>query len=119
MVLTSKPPRPPYPEKQVALCPNTGFALGVLFLGTMSHYWKLLRGMLTIVLRSKFYFRKQKFLRTLGDTIVPSMDSFGGHWRPEGVKLHIFVHQGKPSQVVNMTELLLTRIYTTTIHDTI
>ena len=42
------------------------------------------------------YFRKQIFLRNLGDITVLSVDSFRGHWRQKGVKMHIFVRQENP-----------------------
>ena len=45
------------------------------------------------------YFRKQKSLIFLEEyyktCIVPSLDHFGPHWRPKGVKMHIFVCQRK------------------------
>ena len=43
------------------------------------------------------YFSKEEYLRISND-IFPSLCSFGGQWSSKGIKMHIFVHQGKPCQ---------------------
>ena len=65
-------------------------------MGPVSRYWQLLRDILTTSLRNwggGHLFWKQKYTKGLRDITVPSVDSFRGHWRLKGVKMHIFVHQ--------------------------
>ena len=53
----------------------------------------------TVQILGGIYFRKHKDFRISRDIIVPPLDRFGGHWRPTGVKMYIFVHQGKPCSI--------------------
>ena len=62
-------------------CPATGS-----FLGTFLHCQEI---------GGHLLLETETFVN-FGDITVPSVDSFRGHLRQKGVKMHIFVLQGKP-----------------------
>ena len=63
----------------------------------MSQNLQLLRDSLTVLLRFWGTFTSgPKIFEKSGGPFCKFLDSFGCHWKPTAVKIHIFVRQGKP-----------------------